>query len=211
MISLTVLIFIAIGGILVYVAGIMKTGLEDACNAGDGTVAEIFNELYSTVDDIYCRSSAMNGCDCASVSFVPNPARSTPEAYSFGGSSDMINVQECTSYLENVFANYGIDFDSVSDIVDYLDYFGDIEDGYSCSGICDYQSVYYFSDITSGAPDGSCEGNIRDDLITHVIEGSGIAYIVTGCFILCIWFIQYGLCCRKKNLGNPGAGGSKKF
>jgi hypothetical protein len=210
MISFTVLIFIAIGAILVFVAGIMKTGLEDACNADDGTVAEIFSELYLTVDTIYCRSTSA-GCDCANAGFVPSPQRSSPEAYSLTGSSNMVNVQECTSYLENVFANYGIDFDSVGDIVEYLDYFGDIEDGYSCSGICDPESVYYFSDITSGAPDGACEKNIRDDLITHVIEGSGIAYIVTGCFIFCIWFIQYGLCCRKKNLGNPGAGGSKKF
>jgi len=41
------------------------------------------------------------------------------------------------------------------------------------------------------------------------IRNYGIGYIVTGVVLFVIWFIQYGLCCRKKQ--NARRGATKQF
>lgn len=207
--SFSILFFLAIGAVLVLAAGIFHDGLTDACNGGSGDIAEAFNELYSNADSLYCVSSA-SGCVCNPITHVVDPSAQRTSYVTTGGVGAINNVQGCTAHLAAAYADYGIDFDDISEITEYLDYFGDIEDHYDCSGICNLQGVFYFHDVTAGGPGGKCETKIKDELIDGVIGGTGIAYIVTGCFLFCIWFIQYGLCCRKKQQGNPGSG-SKKF
>lgn len=45
------------------------------------------------------------------------------------------NVQDCKAQIEAAYANYGVSFNSINDIIAYLDLFGKIESEYSCSGI----------------------------------------------------------------------------
>lgn len=210
-ISFAVLFFIAIGIILVIAGTYAENGLNDACNGGTGKIADAFNELYSTSDTIYCVASATPGCECATFTHTPSGLGYRAEASYIRSGTTTYNVQDCTTYLESAFASYGIDLSSLNDIISYLDFFGEIEKGYKCSGICNYYSVYYFWDNRKGAPDSACYSNIRDKMIKRLIKGSGIAYIVTGCAVFVIWFIQYGLCCRKKPRDTPGSGESKKF
>lgn len=210
-ISIVFLVFVAVGAVLVYVAGLMSDGLEEACNGGESDIAKVFKELYDTIDEFYCYSNSLIGCECSDLADGHVIVVDRVPGYDTSPSSDAKNAQDCVDYLEDAFDGYEIDFDSVKDIVGFLDYFGDIEQSYGCSGICSPKEVYYFSDISSGRPSGSCFDNIQNDLIGHAIEGSGIAFIITGVFIFVIWCIQYGLCCRRKQQGNPGSGESKKF
>ena len=107
--------------------------------------------------------------------------------------SGITKVQECTDYLEDTFEDYNIDLGTLDDIIEYLDYFGEIEDWYECSGICNYQSVYYFSDTLNGAPEEACWESIKDDILLGEIFPMGVAYFVSGLILFCILFVQYGL------------------
>lgn len=177
--------------------------VDKACGSGGGKFADAFGAIYSTADSIYCDSSITCGCDYSGATLTSG---SKTYDQTSGG---IKSVQECKDHLESAFADYGITFNSLDDIVSYLDLFGDIEKGYHCSGVCDKEPVYYFSDISKGFPKKKCKGSIQTELIGKVVQGTGIAYIVTGSVLCIIWFVQYGLCCRKKQ--QPGSGGSKKF
>ena len=203
-ISFAVLFFVAVGILLIVIAGLFESGIDDACNNGTSSIAEAFNELYSTSDSIYCVNS-LTACVCEPLTHTPVGANRTYDTALTGGIS---NVQGCSAELERTFASYGVSFDSLSDIVEYLDLFGDIEKEYECSGICNKQAVYYFYSVSAGEPKNECTDKIKTELIDGIIAGSGIAYLVTGIFIGVIWFIQYGLCCRKKP--QPGSD-SRKF
>jgi uncharacterized membrane protein (Fun14 family) len=211
LLSIAVLFFIVIGAILVVIAGYAKDALTDACADPDGDLSEAFSSLYSTADSFYCVQDSGFDCRCEPVTFdTTDGQRSAAYEQVSGG---ITKVQQCTDQILDAFSDYAIDLSSITDAVEYFDYFGDIEDGYSCSGICLYEAVYYYHSFTAGKPKKACLSNIKSDLIEGTIEGSGIAFIVTGCFAFVIWFIQYGLCCRKNLNGqkNPGAGASKNF
>lgn len=202
--------FIAIGVFLVILAGYIKTGLDDACNGSGGGIGEIFEELYSTADSIWCEST--NGCECYVDYTLDGSLAIRGSTYDTSNSADFYNVQDCSDYLESAFADYGVDFSDISEIVEYLDLFGDIESGYKCAGICNRMPVYYFGDTKDGEPEKACKSSIDKNLVQHTIQGAGIAYIVTGAFIVVIWFIQYGLCCRKDLNGKKAnKGESKQF
>lgn len=106
-------------------------------------------------------------------------------------------MQDCEDQAEFYFSNYEIDFSSVSDLITYLDYFGDIEKAYDCSGIWNYYAAYYFSDIDRGIPKEACANSIKNKMIKREIIGMGIAYFITGIIAGVVMLIQYGLCCRK--------------
>ena len=205
-ITFAVLFFVAVGIVLIVVADVFKSGLEDSCSGGSGSIAEAFNELYSTSDNIYCKTNT-TGCTCEPLAagHVIDPTSPRTSYITTGGIS---NVQGCSAQLRTTFESYGVEFSGTSEIVEYLDLFGDIEKEYKCSGICTKQGVYYFYDIAGGNPETECTEKIKSELIEGVIAATGITYVVTGCFIAVIWFIQYGLCCRKKQ--QPGSE-SRKF
>lgn len=202
--TLSMLILLTLGVILIVVTNMVAEEMDKACgtSASSDDIAEAFNELYTTADTIYCVAS--NGCICYDSDRATGGGFSSTET-----SSTVVKVQECTAYLESAYADYGVSFDDINDIIEYLDYFGEIEQDYSCSGICLQKSYYYFSDINKGDPSKTCFDAIKNDLILGDVQGYGIGYTVSGCLLFVIWFIQYGLCCRK-NL-NARQGQTKQF
>lgn len=204
--------FLVFGFMLIIGSNYAIDQINEVCDGGDedSTIAEVFSSLYETADTIFCVTTS-SGCVCY-LSHVPVGGERASGTYISSPSPTVNNVQECSAFIESAFAEYGIDFDGVSEIQEYLDYFGDIEDAYSCSGICTYQSIYYFSDSNGGAPDKECKKSITDDVLTDIVQATGIAYLSTGCAFFLIWCIQYGLCCRDQNKRKkPGAGKSKRF
>lgn len=58
----------------------------------------------------------------------------------------------CPDYIESAFKKYGVDLGTKEKYISYFDHFGKMEKDYSCSGICDREKLYYFSDINNGEP-----------------------------------------------------------
>lgn len=203
--TLSFIIFLTAGIVLFIASGKVVAEMDKACGPnGSNSIAKSFNELYTNADTIYCKTSG--GCVCYS---------SDPALVNGGTivgtetSSTVIKVQEWITYLEAAFANYGISFSGIGEIQKYLDYFGEIEKAYKCSGICTVKAIYYFSSIGNGIPKSNCFSSIRNKLILGDIRNYGIGYIVTGVVLFVIWFIQYGLCCRKNQ--NARRGATKQF
>lgn len=203
-------IFITLAFIFFYIFGIsllilttnIGDALDKACDPTEnGDVVEAFRELYVSANTIYCVSSS-TGCECYSDGSNPNAAGVGYTA--INSSSTVVNVQSCTDHLEQAYANYGIDFDSTSDLAEFLGHFGTIEKEFKCSGICTLQNRYYFSDINIGVPEKTCIDVIKDELVLGEVRGFGIGYTVTACILFLIWFVQYGLCCRAKEAARQG-------
>lgn len=213
--TLTAMWFFVIVGIgLLYGANYAIDEINEVCDGGDNDsdLAKAFDELYETSDTIFC-VDASSGCVCY-LNHIPIGGARASATYISSPSPTIRTVQECSSYLETAFADYDVDFDGVSDIEEYLGYFGEIEESYSCSGVCNYQSVYYFSNSENGAPEKKCQEFITDDILRDIVGLIGIAYLSTGCAFFLIWCVQYGFCCRNQNnrkKAKPGSGRSKRF
>jgi hypothetical protein len=200
--TICTLVLLVVGILTIVATTIIASAMDDACAAdSDSSISESFRELYSSADTFYCVAS--NGCVCYSTLHV-GPGFSATNT-----SSTVTNAQGCTSFLETAYADYGIDFDGEGGISEYLGYFGDIEKDFKCSGMCDLKPKYYFSDINNGIPVKVCLDSIKNDLILGEVQGYGIGYTIAGAVLFMIWFVQYGLCCRK----NPDAekGETKQF
>jgi len=201
-ITLAFVFYTALGIALIYLSAYTSKGIEKLCK-GDGSNSQFqdaLNELYSAADQIFCVDPLMGGCSCY-LSHTPEGGQRDGFTY-YSLFPEVYKVQECTEHLMDAYSDYGVSFDDISGIVQYLDYFGDIEKAYDCAGICDYQSVYYFSNSDAGAPKKACYKSIKNKVILGEILGMGIAYLITGLVLGTIGFVQYGLCCRKADKKN---------
>ena len=124
------------------------------------------------------------------------------------GYTVVTKVQSCTSYLSSAYASYGLSFSDVSALSTYLDYFGEIEQSYSCSGFCSKLPIYYFYNSNAGDPSAACKDKIKSELLDSEMKMYGIAFTCIGCIMFLSWFVQYGLCCRRKESSGQG---TKRF
>lgn len=132
--------------------------------------------MYTQCDSFYCVAPP-NGCTC----FVQLPIPLDGGSYSIVETDYTVtNVQGCTQYLKEAFADYEIDFDDVQGIVKFLDYFGRVEEGYKCSGICETQEKYYFYNSAAGYPDHPCLSSIRTEMVEGELRNLGIGYTVAA-------------------------------
>lgn len=113
--------------------------------------------------------------------------------------SVVTNVQGCKEKLEAAYTNYVIPFDSLDDLVRFLNYFGELEDKYDCSGVCTYKPVYYFSNSGDGFPDRKCEIPLREDILLGEILPIGVGFVIISLVIFVVMFIHWGFFCRKKD------------
>ena len=196
--SFFTIFFIALGIALIAIALVSSDELEKLCsdNNSDSDFQQALNDIYDNADEIFCVNRAF-GCVCDTGTYIP-PTK-LPGSYANGDvvSGTVKKVQECTEHLEEAYADYNIDFDDINDIIEYLNYFGEIETDYECSGVCTRRVVYYFSDSSKGAPPDRCYESIDEDMLKGEILPMGIGYAIIGAFIFTITFVQYGLCCRK--------------
>lgn len=214
LLTLTTAIFMTLGIAVIVISEHVATAVEEACSeGGSGSIKESMAELYSTADEIYCIGGGdfVTGCPCITSDghLLGNKVLGSDYYTSEDTATDdaVTNVQQCKDDLEETFAEYGIEFDDLDGLVEYLDHFGTIEEEYECSGICNKQDKYYYWDSTQGEPPKRCEEPIREDVLRGEIKGFGIGYLTMGCWMFVVWFIQYGLCCRKKQ----PAGDTKRF
>ena len=204
LVTICFLFFTALGILLLVIVSMSVSELEDLCSitpTGDKSdFQKAMDELYSSADSVYCVTAAA-GCYCQ-ISHSTAGARRT---YSTSGSgSQVTNVQGCASSLATAYANYNVCDGDTSCLTEYFDYFGEIEDEYTCSGICTHEAVYYFYNSNAGAPTQRCMDPIIDEILEGEIQNMGIGYLCSGILLFAIWFVQYGLCCRKKP--NTGMG-----
>lgn len=102
----------------------------------------------------------------------------------------VMNTQMCQAKLETAFKNYTVDFESVKDIVTFLNYFGQFEREYECSGVCDKKPVYYFSDSGLGEPPRKCQEPITDDVLLEQVLPMGIGFFIVGLIVAIICTVQ---------------------
>jgi hypothetical protein len=201
LVTLAVVIFLALGIAIIVIAKMAAQELDDLCASGDTSsdLAKSLNELYTKSDTFYCVAPA-TGCTCF-VTHTPGDggSYSTTET-----ASTVRNVQGCSDKILAAFASFNVDFSDLTEAIEYFDYFGEIEEKYSCSGICTVKPKYYFYDSSKGQPSKRCKDSIKDEYLLGEVLGYGIGYTISGGILFLIWFIQYGLCCRRKN--RPGQG-----
>ncbi|CAI2363548.1 unnamed protein product [Moneuplotes crassus] len=205
MVTLSFFLFLGVGIALIVVTGMIAEEIDKVCvDSGSSSISESFKDLYDKADNIYCVNSAA-GCEC-----YVNSTRLSGSGYTMvNSSSTVIRVQQCSDHLEEAYEGYNVDFEDSSEIEEYLGYFGEIEKDYKCSGMCSLNDKYYFSDINIGAPEKRCIDAIRNDIILGDVRNYGIGYTVSGAVLFVIWFVQYGLCCRRQR--NPRQGQTKNF
>mmetsp|Transcript_17479 Transcript_17479/g.15412 ORF Transcript_17479/g.15412 Transcript_17479/m.15412 type:complete len:263 (+) Transcript_17479:236-1024(+) len=193
--------FIFLGIALIAISVVASDQLNEACSSAnsDGDFQKALSELYTRSDSFYCADAQ---CVCY-VGLYNGHGKNVAFVTVAETSTSVTNVQGCSGSLEAAYADYGIDFSDINEIIEYLDLFGKVEKEYSCSGICTQQSIYYFSDSSQGAPEKSCKEPIDEELLKGEILPMGIGYTIIGALLFIVFFIQYGLCCRKdKEEGN---------
>ncbi|CAI2365886.1 unnamed protein product [Moneuplotes crassus] len=191
LLTIITLFFIVLGIVLMIIGIGLSDQLEELCssNNSDSDFQQAMNELYSRSDSFYCTVQ----CPC----YIGSTFYYTGKTVATLNPSDNTNVQDCKAYIEAAYADYNIDFSDLEEIIEYLDYFGEIEKEYKCSGICTLQKVYYFGDSSRGEPPKACKDPINDELLKGEILGMGIGYLVIGVVLFVVLFVQYGLCCRE--------------
>lgn len=139
--------FLVIGITLIAIAIVSSDQLDEACSStnSDGDFQKALRELYSRADAFYCTQA---DCTWYVGTYTPGPSRTAITPTNTTTSVD--NVQGCQARLTAAYADYGVDFSDINDIIEYLDYFGDVEKEYKCSGICTKQDIYYFSVASAG-------------------------------------------------------------
>ena len=164
----------------------------------DNTIQNALRTLYSGLHVIYWGSFVLE-CRCQLGSYNPNTVNTSRREAYVSDSNGVLNVQDCEQRIvEQAFLNYSVSFDDYQDLVTYLDYFAEVEEEYHCSGICDYEAVYYFSNSLNGKPDKACYVPIKDELLLGEMLGMGIGFLISGIILSFVLFIQYGLWCRKE-------------
>ena len=157
------------------------------------TINTFIDRLYENADQIYCVASS--GCKWYATYVAPTSPR-TYVMSTISTSSTVTSVQGCKSYLHSAY-KYLIYEGDIDSIIKYLNYFGEIEKGYTCSGVWTMMPIYYFSDCSTTKPSKKCQDSIRDDIFLGEVVPMGIGFLIIGCILFLVWFIQYGLCCRK--------------
>ena len=157
------------------------------------------NDLYESAYTVYWRSGTIN-CECNLGTYVPILLDGNrQDAYAVNNINGVTKLQQCSTLsIQTAYGNYTVSVDDIDDFLVYLDYFGDIEDEYSCSGVCNYEVVYYFSNTLNGRPEKECYKSIRDELLLGEMRGMGIGFVVSGIVLLIVIFVQYGLWCREE-------------
>ena len=188
-------VYTVLGVAIMYAAIYSADQLEELCSessTSSNDFKDAMDELYETCDTFYCTGV----CQC-DLNYDPDDLARSDYIGSPGAPAQ--NVQDCEALIEAAFADYAIDFDDLDDIIEYLDYFGEIESEYDCSGICEFRNVYFFSDTTDGPVFDACWEPIKDEILLGEILAMGIAYLIAGIVLFIVLFVQYGLCCRKKD------------
>ena len=190
------LFFLVLGAGLIAAGKLAANYLDELWSSGNSsnTIQKSLSELYSKADSIYCVAS--NGCTWYATYVAPTSPR-TYVMTAISSSSTVTSVQGCKSYLQTAYKDYGISFSDIDAIIKYLNYFGEIEKGYTCSGVWTMMPIYYFSDCSTTKPSKKCQDSIRDDILLGEVVPMGIGFLIIGCILFLVWFIQYGLCCRK--------------
>ena len=130
-VTLGTLFFLAMGIVLIVVGARGAKEIKEMCSSknADSDFQKSFNELYFYADLIYCRPP-VTGCMCYTKHSPSNSERSyvTTQTENFPGA--VTNVQGCKEHLEKAYTNYVIPFNKVDDLIEFLNYFGELESEY---------------------------------------------------------------------------------
>ena len=72
-----------------------------------------------------------------------------------------------------------------------------VEEEFKCSGLCVKRSVYLFSDVDNGEPDGSCRKELNDWVQVN-FQTMAIVGIIFGCYMILVVFFSCTICCCQK-------------
>ncbi|CAI2387492.1 unnamed protein product [Moneuplotes crassus] len=191
--SLVTVLFIILGVAMTAIGFGLADQLQELCSSEntDSDFQEAMNELYFRCDTFYC--TVLCPCYIGSTLYFTGKTAATINPY------DNTKVQDCRQYIQAAYSTYNLEFSDIDHIVEFLDYFGEIEMEYKCSGICKLQTVYYFGDSSRGEPPKTCKDPIREDLLIGEMGLMGIGYLIIGVALFVVLFVQYGLCCREKD------------
>jgi hypothetical protein len=197
------LFFLIIGSVLTFVSNFVSEKIANTWASGKNDLEVKLRDMYTDVDKYYCVNTG--GCYCRTPKSVSNSTRTYYTTTSATSSTVVTKFQDCTSYVSDAFKSGSYAGYSVSTIIKILNLFGDLEQSYSCSGVCTPLPVYYFSDSYSSFPTTFCFESYKTAI--NEFRFYGISFIVVGSVMFLIWLVQYGLCCRK----TPPGQGVRRF
>jgi len=193
--ALLSLAVIILGVIMIVIASNFANEIEAACTTPNSNFSRDLASIYTISSAYYC----VTGLGCQ---WYVGPNYLTHDkglgATNLKTSHSVTNTQEWSAFYSRAISVYGITFSTPEDTIDFLNYFGEIEKDFNCSGICNKETVFYFSDSSKGAPSKSCRGPIEEDLLKGEIIPLGIYYLLTGISMVCILILHLGLCFKKK-------------
>ena len=208
------IVFIAVGSVLVYIFQRLKALLTDICEGGTDdfkTVRDLFDEIYNEGTKIRAGSDGYTVCAC---------------------NDDNPGIQWCLDEIEDLLENLGAEslFEGEDAFTDeereefnednpdcpplaptkslylfqqFMNFLGDVEETYECSGFCTKADDYMFHDCAGdeSTPSDACYTFLAGPVMMKMFGAAGIIYIVTGILLFFVWCCHYGLCCRAP----PGA------
>ena len=81
----------------------------------------------------------------------------------------------------------------------FLDILGAIEEKYECSGICEIEEIYYFSNVDNGEPTQACQEPMKNQYIFQEITGYSLGFLIFA-VVLCVpWILNFVSCCLPGN------------
>lgn len=213
---LVIVVFLGLGAALVGVSIGVQKAIDEICD-GDSTAKynDMITKLYTESDKFYCEvdpgvlmgdTSDDVGCRCkvsdaAVVAALTASGRTTPQDFD-AATGTIKNVQECEKELTTLYESSGAKevfgdntSDGLSKYKKYLNYLGDIEADYECSGICVKQNFYYFSDINAGIPEVSCKDKIKNEVAGKQIGMFGYGGLAIAIALCLPWLMHFPMYC----------------
>ncbi len=173
-------------------------------------------EIYRTIDGFFCATACPCSADVADPNFTDGTARET-EAGGF------ISIQDCLDAKEgemekfkdqlSEFSQMGADTSDAEESIAeaeemiekakaFMGYAKQIEETYKCSGLCEQEPIFYFSDCTVDVKE-PCYKSIGK-IIQGLFGNYGIVFVIASSFIIVSWCVNWGFCCCRKDNKTPG-------
>ena len=78
-------------------------------------------------------------------------------------------------------------------IEQFMEFMKIMEEDYKCSGICEKEDIFYFSDVNEKV-EKPCYKDIGGGILQGLFGNYGIIFIVSAVIILIGWCVNWGLC-----------------
>lgn len=159
----------------------------------DSLVEDSKNKPGSEPYFVYADQGAENvlDCDpCAQVDSIDDASLVNLTFWAKEYFDQDVTREQCEITSDDIKDHY-----FTSDMRKYMPLLKWVENSFDCSGLCTPRTIYLFSDVDNGEPDGSCRSELND-WAQEKFLAFGIVAVIFGIYILFVTFFSCCLCGR---------------